>query len=270
MPSSSFLAPAWSFLLDKFSIHFLNTWGLFILHELSYWLSFVPFAIFDQIPSLQRYKLQPEKPATRPQVSYCALRVLLNHFLLVLPIILITHPIFALLGCTTTITELPTISTVLIQLVIFFVVEDFVFYWGHRLLHTPYLYTKVHSVHHHHSAPFGIAAEYAHPFEVVFLGFATLAGPLIVGPHLATLYIYLGLRCFQTVECHSGYDLPYSPRRWIPGYGGAEFHDHHHRIHSGNYASTFIWTDWLYGTDQAYKLWRKATNKVSEEQHAVS
>lgn len=34
---------------------------------------------------------------------------------------------------------------------------------------------------------------------------------------------------------------------------GAKFHDFHHYNFLGNYASTFLWWDWLFGTDQQYK-----------------
>lgn len=34
------------------------------------------------------------------------------------------------------------------QIVFYFILEDFVFYWGHRILHTKWLYQHVHSVHH--------------------------------------------------------------------------------------------------------------------------
>lgn len=44
-------------------------------------------------------------------------------------------------------------------------VEDFAFYWSHRMLHTPYLYKKVHKVHHEFNNTVSIAATYAHPVE---------------------------------------------------------------------------------------------------------
>lgn len=34
------------------------------------------------------------------------------------------------------------------QLFLYFIIEDFIFYWGHRLLHTKLLYKYIHSVHH--------------------------------------------------------------------------------------------------------------------------
>lgn len=32
----------------------------------------------------------------------------------------------------------------------------------------------------------------------------------------------------QTIEAHAGFDFPFSPRRLIPFFGGAEYHDFHH------------------------------------------
>ena len=37
---------------------------------------------------------------------------------------------------------------VLAQIIFYFILEDFIFYWGHRVLHTKWLYKHVHSVHH--------------------------------------------------------------------------------------------------------------------------
>lgn len=59
--------------------------------------------------------------------------------------------------------------------------------------------------------------------------------------HLFTLWLWTALRVVQVIECHSGYNFPWSMNNWLPGWGGAEFHDYHHMTFSGNYASTFIW-----------------------------
>ena len=256
---------SWRVVVENFSEFQLKTILTFIVHESFYWFSYIPFLIADRIPFFRRWKIQPKQENDSAVHSNCIRRLLVNHFFLVLPIIMVTHPIFDLMGAKHSVESIPPLETIIFQIVIFFIIEDFVFYWGHRALHTPWLYKNVHSIHHHHAAPFGLAAEYAHPFEVCFLGFATLAGPMLFGPHLLTLYTYLALRCCQTVECHSGYDFPWSINRWMPLYGGAEFHDHHHRIHSGNYASTFIWMDALYRTDSAYRLWRSGKQTGKEK-----
>ena len=42
-----------------------------------------------------------------------------------------------------------------------------------------------------YATPFGLNSEYAHPAEILFLGFATIAGPAITGPHLITLWLWM-------------------------------------------------------------------------------
>lgn len=53
------------------------------------------------------------------------------------------------------------------------------------------------------------------------------------------------------------YDLPWSPAKYIPFYGGADHHDYHHYVgglsHS-NFASVFTYCDFLYGTDKVKHL----------------
>ena len=42
----------------------------------------------------------------------------------------------------------PCRNVILTQITFYFILEDFIFYWGHRILHTKWLYKHVHSVHH--------------------------------------------------------------------------------------------------------------------------
>ncbi|WOG88403.1 hypothetical protein DCAR_0207638 [Daucus carota subsp. sativus] len=80
-----------------------------------------------------------------------------------------------------------------------------------------FLHVQLH-IHIVYAIPFGLNSKYAHPDEILFLGFATITGPAITGPHLITLWL------------------------WI-----ADFHDYHHRqlyTKSGNYSSTFVYMEW--------------------------
>lgn len=97
-----------------------------------------------------------------------------------------------------------------------------------------------------------MCAEYAHPIETMVLGVGTLIGPLLMADHFVTLLAWLSVRVLQTVEVHSGYDFPWSPNRWLPFWGGAEYHDFHHKTFLGPYASTFTWTDGWFNTKAAY------------------
>ena len=46
---------------------------------------------------------------------------------------------------------------------------------------------------------------------------------------------------------------------------GARFHDFHHMNFNGNYASSFLWWDWLLGTDKQYREFLKSTQNGVEK-----
>lgn len=49
------------------------------------------------------------------------------------------------------------------------------------------------------------------------------------------------------------FDFPFTPTKYIPFYGGAEYHDYHHYVggqSQSNFASVFTYCDYLYGTDR--------------------
>ena len=98
----------------------------------------------------------------------------------------------------------------LLQIAFFFVFEDMFHFFAHRALHWGPLYKHIHKIHHKYSAPFGLAAEYAHPAEVMILGTGTIAGPLLYCAfrgdlHIVTVYAWITLRLFQAIDAHSGY-----------------------------------------------------------------
>jgi len=116
-------------------------------------------------------------------------------------------------------------------------------------------------MHHEYSTPIGMSAEYAHPIETLFLGLGTILGPILLARDIYTLWFWLVVRLFQTIEAHSGYDLPWSPRHFIPLYAGALHHDHHHKTFTGNYASIFVVWDRIFETDKNYLQHLKKLDK---------
>jgi methylsterol monooxygenase len=253
---TQWVAESWQWLFEGRNEWLVASLGGFILHEVQYFGFHLPWLAADFIPAFHKYKLQPTKANTWPLNWRCIKRLLFNHFIIELPLILLAHPIFCWLGIHTDYHLLPSWTKIGLTIIACFLIEDFYFYWIHRLLHWGPFYTHIHKIHHHHTAPFGIAAEYAHPVETIFLGFGTVLGPFLFADHLFTVWAWLTVRLFQTVEAHAGYDFPWSPRHFIPGWGGAEFHDYHHMNFNGNYASTFIWCDWLFGTDKKYRAYK--------------
>ncbi|XP_047156653.1 methylsterol monooxygenase 2-2-like isoform X2 [Vigna umbellata] len=214
---------------------------------------------------LSKYKIQAKNNSPAAQKK-CISGLMLYHFGVNLPVMIISYPLLKRMGMQISL-PLPSWKIILTQIIFYFILEDFVFYWGHRILHTKWLYKNVHSVHHEYATPFGLTSEYAHPAEILFLGFATIIGPVLTGPHLMTLWTWMSLRVLETVEVHCGYHFPWSLSNFIPLYGGADFHDYHHRLlytKSGNYSSTFTYMDWIFGTDTGYKN-LKASKKAEAE-----
>jgi len=117
-------------------------------------------------------------------------------------------------------------------------------------LHTPYFYKNIHKIHHYYSAPFGLAASYSHPLEVLILGLPTFLGPAILKTHYFTFFSWVLFRQLDAVSTHCGYDLPH-PFNLLPYHGGAKDHDFHHKNFICNYSSRFVFMDKIFGTYRA-------------------
>ncbi|GAA6038280.1 hypothetical protein JCM8097_003919 [Rhodosporidiobolus ruineniae] len=265
--------------LERVWVHWYQWWGnpilatgvmSFVLHELLYFGRCIPFMIVDQIPYFRRYKLQPTKIPSAAEQWKCTKGVLLTHFSVELPQIYLFFPMAASVGMKTWHVPFPHWQTICWQVALFFLIEDTWHYWAHRLFHLPYFYKRIHKIHHTYSAPFGLAAEYAHPIEVLALGAGTVLAPLgycyLSGGnmHILTMYIWIALRLFQAVDSHSGYDFPWSLRMWFPAWAGADHHDYHHQQFVDCYASSFRHWDYLLGTDKRYHAYREKQAKAKQ------
>lgn len=244
----SFLEPYWTKMTSQYSEFTLATVFTFIIHETAYFGAFLPWLLLDQIPYFRKYKIQKERPNSGKEMWECFVKLMFNHWVIQAPMILLTHYYLTIMGYSMH-APLPKLSTMLFKCLLCFIVEDFYFYWIHRLLHHKSIYKYVHKIHHTYSAPFGIAAEFAHPIETMFLGVGTILGPALFARHLLELWVWLVVRLLETVEDHSGYELPWNPTNYIPFWAGAVHHDFHHKEFDGNYASVFTIWDRVFGTD---------------------
>ena len=180
------------------------------------------------------------------------------------------HPMAHYFGMETGV-PFPSIFKMACQIALFFVMEDAGHYWLHRALHWGPLYKNIHKIHHTYSAPFGLAAEYASPIEVMLLGIPTIGSPIlwcaITGDlHILTIYVWITLRLFQAIDAHSGYDLPWSLHKIFPLWGGADFHDVHHEKFIGNYSSSFRWWDYMMDTESGPEAAKKRRERKMAKQ----
>lgn len=250
--------------LDRLGPMWFSAIGTFLIHETVYFGSHLVWLLADFVPALQKYKLQPKVSNTFQSQFKCLLQVLFNHCCIQLPMMLAVEPVFGGGGLRLTL-PFPSMWRIVWVVVASFVLEDFYFYWVHRLLHYGPFYRHIHKLHHDYSAPFGMAAEYAHPIETLFLGFGSMLGPILCATHLLEVWVWLCFRLIQTVEVHCGYDFPWSANHWIPFWGGAKYHDFHHERFTGNYASTFVVWDAVFATDTAYRTREIASSAAKQK-----
>ncbi|GMM36004.1 methylsterol monooxygenase [Saccharomycopsis crataegensis] len=225
----------------------------FLLHEIMYFGRCLPWYIIDKFGLFRKYKIQPTVIPTDKEQWECLKSVLKSHFIVEALPIWTFHPMCMKLGISVTV-PFPDYTTMLKQIAIFLFLEDLWHYVFHRLFHYSIFYKYIHKQHHKYAAPFGLAAEYAHPIEVMALGFGTVGFPIIYayifnGLHLFTVCCWVVTRLFQAVDSHSGYDFPWSLNKFLPFWAGAEHHDLHHHYFIGNYASSFRWWDYVMDTE---------------------
>ncbi|CAF2051800.1 unnamed protein product [Brassica napus] len=224
---ASLVESGWQYLVTHYSDFQLACIGSFLLHAKasSSYLASLSFIWKDKAfspntkSSLYLTFMMQTKNNTPAAQEKCITRLLLYHFCVNLPLMMVSYPVFTAMGMRSSF-PLPSWKEVSAQILFYFIIEDFVFYWGHRILHSKWLYKNVHSVHHEYATPFGLTSEYAHPDKILFLGFATIVGPALTGPHLITLWLWMVLRVLETVEAHCGYHFPWSLSDFLPLYGG--------------------------------------------------
>ena len=144
-------------------------------------------------------------------------------------------------------------STFSIGFIIILVVDDVYFYCIHRIMHSvPYIYKKIHSVHHRAIPPIPIDYLYAHPIEAVAASLGLVVGLLFVIPIQGeiSIYVFAAFTTYRTLHelaLHSGMEVV--PNKWVGFLGSSKHHYLHHKYLKGNYASGLTYLDKLFNTE---------------------
>ncbi|CAB4026362.1 fatty acid hydroxylase domain-containing 2-like [Paramuricea clavata] len=226
----------------------LSIIGTNLVGFLVYWIGSLFFCLVDLTgrPAwVLRYKIQDNKqvPVDRKKFIKAVLLVLFNQTITV-PIFSVFYWLYKWRGCSFG-RELPSFHWVLFEIGMFTLVEEFLFYYAHRLLHHPRIYKHIHKIHHEWTAPISITAVYAHPVEHIISNvFPVLMGPLVMGSHIATGWLWFAVAISTTLVSHCGYHLPLLP--------SPEAHDYHHQKFNQNFGVLGV-LDWLHGTDAIFR-----------------
>jgi sterol desaturase/sphingolipid hydroxylase (fatty acid hydroxylase superfamily) len=118
------------------------------------------------------------------------------------------------------------------------VIEQFYFYFSHRLFHWGDIYVKFHKLHHQAVHPYALTTVYCHVMELLFVTIPTIVlgvGITQMSWMLALVrYAYITL---LTMLHHTGHNIIFDPSH----------HDQHHLTGDGNFAF-MITIDKMFGT----------------------
>ncbi|XP_063970313.1 fatty acid hydroxylase domain-containing protein 2-like [Lytechinus pictus] len=248
--SGNFIARQWGVFYDYFDGNLAKMGiALHCVFVLEYWLLGGLFLITDLTGKpkfIRKYKVQlDETEIPGDKLRRTLWTVFLNHTIYSAPILICHYYAGVWRGCVWSVHDLPTLPTLIIQLVIFAIVEEFGFYYSHRMLHLPFFYKPIHKQHHEWIAPIGFVTSYAHPFENFISNMLpAITSSLLIGSHLLTYYFWIIQGQYISIVHHSGYHLPLLP--------SPEFHDYHHLKFTNNYGVLGL-LDWFHGTDVNYK-----------------
>jgi|GEM_PF-248958 len=159
------------------------------------------------------------------------------------------------------------------QFLFILLVDDFYFYWWHRIMHeNKTLYKKVHKIHHRAYTPFPLDYLYVHPIELIVgygsIGLAVLLLYLMQG--YACIHSFWAYAIFRTVhelDAHSGIKSAVFTR--VPLIAEAEHHDlHHAKPTLGNYATALKLWDKILKTEIVLgeKTSKKAKAELSQQE----
>ncbi|XP_055327770.1 methylsterol monooxygenase 1-like [Paramacrobiotus metropolitanus] len=243
----------WESMLSRYTKFQISVFGSVLVHEIVYFGACLPAFMFQFIPFMQRFKIQRNKPETFEQQWKCFKKLMFSHFCIQFPLICGTFTFTEYFDIPYAWDSMPRWYVLTGQVLGCAVIEDTWHYFLHRALHHRSIYKHIHKIHHNYQAPFGMVAEYAHPAETLILGAGFFIGIMTFCTHIILLWVWVTFRLLETIDVHSGYDIPWiNPFHLVPGYAGARYHDFHHQNFTGNYASTFTWWDKLFGTDRQY------------------
>ena len=123
--------------------------------------------------------------------------------------------------------------------------ENITEYVWHRILHTRWLYARLHKLHHYYKAPTPFDDMFVHPLEVSGY-YLILYGPVyLFRLHWSSLLGYAAIMGITGMLDHSGI------RFAVPGIHTTEDHDIHHELYLYNYGFPFPWVEQLCGTYRA-------------------
>lgn len=143
--------------------------------------------------------------------------------------------------------------------------ESFYFYWIHRMIHLPFLYRHVHSLHHRNINVGPWSGMSMHPVEhAIYLGSVFIH--LVAGAHPVHILYHLQYFTLTAVTTHTGFQgLLMKDRNRLNL--GTFHHQMHHRYFECNYGGLEMpWDKWFGsfhdGTVEAHEIMQERRKRI--------
>ena len=156
------------------------------------------------------------------------------------------------------------LAWLLLSLPVLILWHDFYFYWTHRLLHTRWLFRRIHGVHHRSRSPSPWAAFSFHPIEALINAMVLPVGLIVLPLNEYVVFAFAIHQIVRNAHGHAAVEtLPRGfVRHWLGGRFVTTTHHHlHHETAQGNYGLWFTWMDRWFGTERAdyFERWDAVT-----------
>ncbi len=220
---------------------------LWVTHELAFFGVWGTYAVLHRRRIAPRFAVRDGQAPPEAIVRKAWREVLIGHVALLLGLAVLAVPAWRAMGGQVH-APMPSWWVVAAHVLACMVIQDTLFYWSHRALHTKRLFRAIHRKHHDFRYVRGMAAEYAHPVESLSNFIALMTGPIVLAVHPVTFVLWLGIRVAESVEAHSGYAFTALASR----------HAYHHLYAARGCLGSFfgLW-DRLMGTDAHWRQWRR-------------
>ena len=256
----------WGDLYDGHSAYALGLYSLafFVVPYFVHGLLLLPLELSTRAREAgAAYKIQPNKETDSSKILHVVRVCVTDLFFIGIPYIMaLSHASVVTRGRWGVRADLtlPSYSERAWMLLAHLLVNECLFFYSHWALHKGVLYKRIHKKHHEFTAPFALAAVYAHPVEFVVSDLIPFtAGFLLFKPHVFFVFMWVVGACLGTQTHHSGYRFP-----WIADFDeNPDFHDFHHMRFNCCYGN-IGWLDALHGTSQLYFQARKEKAHLRE------
>ncbi|XP_041372180.1 methylsterol monooxygenase 1-like, partial [Gigantopelta aegis] len=151
LPENPLKAPfrdAWNSMNENYTKFQIATWGSLIVHEFVYFAACLPAFLFQFMPFMRKFKIQPDRPETFDKQWKCFKLLMFSHFCIQLPMITGTYYFTEFFNIPYDWDHMPAWWDIGLRVFGCAVIEDTWHYFLHWALHDRRIYKYIHKLHH--------------------------------------------------------------------------------------------------------------------------